>query len=119
MGIRRACSYQATFQTPKPPANYSEILVTFAQNGQNLINKQRYQLAVEDYTVTAQLTQEETALFEAGTPAQVQIRCFGAVYDAPGSAVFSVDVWPALNDVILGGTETEPEETAGGGESNG
>lgn len=103
MGIRRACSYQATFQTPKPPSNYSEILVTFSQNGQNLINKSRYQLAVEEYAVTAQLTQEETALFEAGTPAQIQIRCFGAVYDAPGSAVFSVDVWPALDDTILGG----------------
>lgn len=103
MGIRRACSYQATFQTPKPPSNYSNILVTFSQNGQNLINKTRYQLAVEEYSVTAQLTQEETKLFEAGTPAQVQIRCFGAVYDAPGSAVFSVDVWPALNDTILGG----------------
>ena len=58
---------------------------------------------MEEYAVTAQLTQEETSLFEAGTPAQIQIRCFGAVYDAPGSAVFSVDVWPALNDTVLGG----------------
>lgn len=103
MGIRRACSYQATFQTPKPPSNYSEILVTFSQDGEILINKLRYQLDVQDYTVTAQLTQEETSLFEAGKTAQIQIRCFGAVYDAPGSAVFSVDVWPALNDTILGG----------------
>lgn len=103
MGIRRACSYQATFQTPKPPSSYSEILVTFSQDGQNLINKARYQLNVEEFTVTAQLTQEETKLFEAGRPAQIQIRCFGATYDAPGSAVFSVDVWPALDDRILGG----------------
>ena len=103
MGIRRACSYQATFQTPKPPSSYSEILVTFSQDGQNLINKARYQLNVEEFNVTAQLTQEETSLFEAGRTAQIQIRCFGAVYDAPGSAVFSVDVWPALDDRILGG----------------
>lgn len=103
MGIRRACSYQATFQTPKPPSSYSEILVTFSQDGQNLINKARYQLNVEEFTVTAQLTQEETKLFEAGRTAQIQIRCFGATYDAPGSAVFSVDVWPALDDRILGG----------------
>ena len=103
MGIRRACSYAATFQTPKPPSNYSEILVTFSQDGQNLINKARYQLNVEEFTVTVQLTQEETKLFEAGKTAQIQIRCFGATYDAPGSAVFSVDVWPALDDRILGG----------------
>ena len=53
--------------------------------------------------LTAQLTQEETKLFEEGKTAQIQIRCFGATYDAPGSAVFSVDVWPALDDRILGG----------------
>lgn len=103
MGIRRACSYQATFQTPEPPSHYSEILVTISQNGQNLINKPRYQLLVNDFTVAVQLTQEETTQFVAGTTAQIQIRCFGGVYDAPGSAVFSVDVWPALNDTILGG----------------
>ena len=103
MGIRRACSYQVTFQTPEPPSNYSDILITFSQNGENLINKPRYQLLVEDYTVTAQLTQEETNLFKAGTAAQIQIRCFGGIYNAPGSAVKSVEVWPALNDVILGG----------------
>lgn len=103
MGMRRACSYQATFQTPEPPSNYSDILVTVSQNGENLITKQRYQLLVEDYTVAVQLTQEETALFEAGTPAQIQIRCFGGVYNAPGSAVYSIEVWPALDDRILGG----------------
>lgn len=125
MGIRRVCSYQVTFQTPKPTSNYSDILVTFGQRGQNLINKTKYQLDVAENRVTAQLTQEETALFEAGYPAQVQIRCFGAVYDAPGSAVFSVDVWPSLNDTILGGTtegegEGEgSEEPASGGEDNG
>jgi len=103
MGIRRACSYQVSFQTPEPPSNYSDILVTFSQLGANLINKPRYNLLVEDYTVTAQLTQEETKLFEAGITTQIQIRCFGGVYNAPGSAVYSVEVWPALNDTILGG----------------
>lgn len=103
MGIRRACSYQATFQTPEPPSNYSDILVTLSQNGKIVLNKPRYNLLVEDYTVTVQLTQEETSLFVAGITAQIQIRCFGGAYNAPGSKVFSVDVWPALNDTILGG----------------
>lgn len=103
MGIRRACSYRVTFQTPEPPSNYSDILVTFSQLGNNLINKPRYNLLVEEYTVSAQLTQEETKLFTAGTTAQIQIRCYGGSYNAPGSAVYSVDVWPALNDTVLGG----------------
>lgn len=104
MAIRRACSYQATFQTPKAPSNYSDILVTVAQKGVNLINKPRYLLDIGENTVRMSLTQEETLLFEAGVPAQIQIRCFAADYDAPGSAVWTVDVLPALNDMILGGS---------------
>ena len=103
MGIRRACSYQATFQTPEPPSNYSDILVTLAQNGVNLINKYRANLEITEKTVILKLTQEETKQFEAGQPAQIQIRCFGGTYKAPGSAAYSIDVWPALNDIILGG----------------
>ena len=103
MGIRRACSYQVTFQTPESPANYSDILVTFSQKGKQLINKQRYNLLIDDKQVVAQLTQEETSLFKAGLQAQIQIRCFGSTYNAPGSKIFFVDVWPALNDTILGG----------------
>ena len=103
MGIRRACSYQATFQTPEAPSNYSDILVTISQKGVNLINKYRANLEIGTETVVLKLTQEETKLFEAGKTAQMQIRCFGGTYKAPGSAVFSLEVWPALNDIILGG----------------
>lgn len=103
MGIRRACSYQATFQTPEPPSAYSDILVTVAQNGVNLINKYRSNLTITENTVILELTQEETRLFAAEIPAQIQIRCYGSAYNAPGSAAYTVDVWPALNDTILGG----------------
>ena len=50
-----------------------------------------------------QLTQAETAQFVAGIPAQIQIRCYGSAYNAPGSAAYVIEVWPALNDEILGG----------------
>ena len=71
--------------------------ITLTEEGQVLRRR------AEELVRLMQLTQEETALFEAGTPAQLQIRCFGGVYNAPGSAVYSVDVWPALDDRILGG----------------
>ncbi len=103
MGLRRACSYQATFRTPEDPINYSEILVTLSQKGQQLINKYRSSLTLTESTVILQLTQEETAQFVAGIPAQIQIRCYGSAYNAPGSAAYVIEVWPALNDEILGG----------------
>ena len=103
MGLRRACSYQATFRTPEAPANYSAILVTLQQYGQNLISKTEDDLIIGDTDVVLNLTQEETALFESPGVALMQIRCYESTYNAPGSAVFQVEVWPALDDQILTG----------------
>lgn len=100
MAIRRACSYQATFQTPAAPANYSAILVTIQQDGQNLISKDLSQLTIEDDTVILKLNQEETAQLAPG-PALIQIRCFASEFDAPGSGLFGVEVLQSLDDQIL------------------
>ena len=103
MALRRACSYQATFKTPEDPVNYSAILVTIQQSGENIINKSLEDLGLEidEDVVVLNLNQEETALLTEGKPALIQIRCFKSEYNAPGSAVFAVDVGPALNDTIL------------------
>lgn len=104
MGIRRACSYQVRITTPKPPSEYSAILVTVQQNGNNIINKPLSSLETDTKYVYMMLNQEETKQFYAGIPAYLQIRCFTSEYDAPGSKCWPIDVWPALNDTILGGT---------------
>ena len=101
MALRRACSYQATFKTPEDPSNYSAILVTMQQEGVNLINKDENNLTIDGDVVILNLDQDETKLFKAGKPALIQIRCFESQYNAPGSAVFAVDVGPALNDTTL------------------
>ena len=101
MGIRRACSYKAVFKTPLAPSNYSKILVTVQQDGNNLISKNQAALTIGTDSVTLNLTQTETAQFEAGKRAFVQIRCYASAYDAPGSKAWPVEVWPALDDQIL------------------
>ena len=101
MGIRRACSYKAVFKTPLAPSNYSKILVTVQQDGNNLISKNQSALTIGTDSVTMNLTQAETSLFEAGKRAFVQIRCYASAYDAPGSKAWPVEVWPALDDQIL------------------
>lgn len=103
MGIRRACSYTATIRTPKPPGNYTAILVTIAQDGKNLVSKDLADLISDEANVIVRLTQEETAQFMDGVPAYMQIRCYAEPYDAPGSCAWPLDVWPALDDVILTG----------------
>lgn len=101
MALRRACSYQATFKTPEDPSNYSAILVTMQQDGENLINKDENDLTIDGDVVVLNLDQDETKVFKAGKPALIQIRCYASQYNAPGSAVFAVDVGPALNDTTL------------------
>ncbi len=66
MAIRRACSYEATIKTPVAPSEYSAVLVTFSQDGNNLINKEIGDagLTLDTDSVVVQLSQEETLLFQ-------------------------------------------------------
>lgn len=101
MAIRRACSYQADIKTPEAPSAYSALLVTFQQNQTNLINLDETQLVIGDELVTVQLDQEQTKMFQAGVPAFLQIRAYKSQYEAPGSKVWTLEVYPALNDEVL------------------
>lgn len=103
MAIRRACSYEATIKTPVDPAEYSAILVTFAQNNQILVNRSIGDagLTINEDSVVVQLSQEDTLLFQANTTAFLQIRCYKATYDAPGSKVWAIDVFDSLNTEVL------------------
>lgn len=101
MPIIQASSYAATIQTPLPAQNYSAIRVTFAQDGQTLLNKDETELLLQDGLVIVRLTQGETAGFKAGLPALLQIRVYRNPYDAPGSQIWPIDVWPALNQEVL------------------
>ena len=103
MSLVRACSYQASIKTPAAPDTYSAILVTFQQDGDNLISKTLEDLECDETYVYVNLNQEETKLFKASIPVYLQIRCFASEYEAPGSKVWPLDVFPALDDQILGG----------------
>ena len=99
----RACSYSCTIKPPKDPAEYSAVLVTVAQDGVNLINKDLSDLEISGASYILTLTQQETKLFTAGKPAWLQMRCFISDDDVDGHVPYPIDVFPALNDQILGG----------------
>ena len=101
MAFRRACSYEATIRTPVAPSNYSAILVTFQQGGVNLVQKALEDLTLTETSVVVQLTQAETALFEAKKNAYLQIRCYASEYNAPGSKIWPLKVEDALDDEVL------------------
>lgn len=100
MAFRRACSYEATIKTPVDPSNYSAILVTFKQ-GETSVQKVKNDLTLTGTSVVVQLTQAETAMFEAQKKVHLQIRCYASEYDAPGSKIWSLPVEDALDDEVL------------------
>lgn len=101
MSMIRACSYTATIQTPEDPTTYSAILVTFQQDGVNVIEKDETELTFDGNTVIVKLDQSETKQFVCGKKCFLQIRCYKAQYNAPGSKIWAIDVCPALNDEVL------------------
>lgn len=100
MAFRRACSYEATIKTPVAPSAYSAIVVTFKQ-GEAVVQKDRDDLTLTSTSVVVQLTQAETALFEAQKKVYLQIRCYASEYDAPGSKIWALPVEDALDDEVL------------------
>ena len=101
MSIRRACSYVAAFTLPEDADNYSAIRVTISQNRMQVINKDTQDLVLSGRVATLQLSQNETLLLSACVPAQIQLRAYKAMYDAPGSKIFTVDVNDSLNEEVL------------------
>lgn len=101
--IRRVCSWACTVKTPKAPSTYSEILVTFEQNQQVVINKTQDDITIGTEDIEIDLTQEETALLDGDSFCYMQVRCYASEYDAPGSAIFKIPVQRALSEEILGG----------------
>lgn len=103
MAIRRVCTWQATITLPEESSNYTAIVVTVSQDGRNIINKRNGDtgLTINTDDVVLNLTQEETSQFEAGKTAQLQIRAYHDIYDAPGSRIWSVDVYDSLNKEVL------------------
>ena len=103
--MRRACSYRIEIVPPEDPTTYSAVIVTMAQKKVNLINKTLSDLTIDGNAFIVELTQAETAQFEASVPAWLQMRCFAAAYNAPGSPEFSIEVLPVLDDQILAAPE--------------
>ena len=103
MAFTRTGSYSCTITPPKDPSTYSKILITFAQDGQNLVDLDETDITISGGDVIVNLTQEQTALFIAGKRAWVQGKFYSAPNDVPVTPEWPIDVLPVLNDTILGG----------------
>ena len=112
--IHRAGTFPVTIKTPKPPAEYSIIRVSFAQGQRLIVEKTNGDegFTVGEDRVEVVLTQAETLAFEptAGSPmgavtgpmAFMQIRCYKSAMEAPASKVWGIQVYDSLNQEVMG-----------------
>lgn len=95
-----------------PEETFSEILITYAQNGKIVLEKHKSDLTFEAcdcfggkpvYTAFVKLTQEETKLFAANPKGvvDIQVRAITPNGEALASEIERISVQNVLNDEVL------------------
>ena len=106
----RATTPLQEFTFDEDPSNFSRILITYAQDEEVILEKEKSDLTITpeydeegniiDYLASYRMTQEEANLFEAGA-IQVQIRVLTNAGDALAGDKTTIKVEDVLNDVVL------------------
>ena len=101
----RATTPTHRFIFDQNPELFERILITYAQNGKIVLEKEKEDLTFEEptegqYPAHVQLTQEETKLFRVGQ-VTVQVRVLTSGEDALASEKTAIDVENVLNDEVL------------------
>ena len=109
----RATTPKHMFLFETDPSVYSKILITYQQNGQNIMEKTKDDLTFEEvedpcsgetcYGAWFRLTQEESNKFQAGPGKQVtvQVRVLTTANEALASDKKTFSVQDVLNDEVL------------------
>ena len=93
-----------TFKFPSSiePVNLAEILITYSQAGNIILERRKDQLTMgENNTVYFQFTQEDSALFRANVRVEVQVRILFATGESYASKKKEVEVLSVLHNGVL------------------
>lgn len=84
------------FSVPFPADAIAEAVITYEQDGKTVLEKHTEDLAIADYSVTAELTQEETLRFEADKIVVIQIK----VKTTDGKVIPSDKMYASVYEVL-------------------
>lgn len=91
-----------TFTTPLDVGIISDLRLSYAQEGVEILNKKKSEVALEGKTISIKLTQEETLQFDpARGVVQIQLKVLTAGGDVFCSDVMNVNVWDSINNEVL------------------
>ena len=100
--IRRATTPKQTFileLTGVP--DLTQILITYAQKGTIVFEREKDAMTIEDNKVWFRLTQEETLSLRQNIPVEIQVRVFTPDGNALASDIFEVSVERVLNEEVF------------------
>ena len=97
--MRRGTTPTHTFNTSVSLAAAEVIYITYQQRRQTVVEKTIDDITVAADTLTVELTQEETLLFDAKYPASIQIRA----RFIDGSAIASNIMTVPVDKILKGG----------------
>lgn len=88
-----------TFKFTTEVTDFTEILITYYQNGRILLEKHIGDLTISENgkQVSFKLTQEESGLFDCNKPVSVQVRVLTDTGDSFASAISECKVEPVLH----------------------
>ncbi len=107
--VIRATTPTHYFTIESDPGLFKRILITYMQNGEIVLEKEKDDISVTEetedektvYVLSYRLTQEETRRFSMDFPVFVQIRALTFDGAAPASNIVKIDVETVLNDEVL------------------
>lgn len=100
------------FTTPKhifkfpediQPEDLADILITYSQAGEIVLEKHKSDLTIEDdNSVWFRFTQEDSAKFKPKIRTDVQLRILYATGESYASRIIQVEILAVLHDGVLG-----------------
>ena len=84
------------FKTPYTREFVDSAVVTYAQNGEALFNKEGAEVTVEDNAILVELTQEETLKFDESRDVHIQIK----VKSRNGKVIPSNIIYASVEEVL-------------------
>lgn len=99
--MRQGTTPTHTFTLPFDTSTLSAVKITYAQSGEVKLQKKTPDCVLSGNTVTVELTQEDTFLFEADKTVLIQVRVLTLGGDALSSAPVRVSVYVCLDKEVL------------------
>lgn len=109
--MRRTTTATHRLTFPISLQTVTDMQITYAQNGNIVIVKDLEDVTIDDKKATIELSQEETKLFEAEKPVELQAKILLHDDTIIASKIKRIPATRILNDTLFGGEDEETPTT--------